>query len=134
MFLHSCLYPFAITLLAILILFVSNSFLSQNINSNLASNSTLRILQQQKKQYVTLLSFVMFLPAFWIYASFLSAKGAGDSGLIWLAATSWDAYAQHKYPSHRRWGYLTAHLVIVGLWIGGVYGLYLGYQAHSQFY
>jgi hypothetical protein len=76
----------------------------------------------------------MFLPALWIYASFLNAKGAGDSGLIWLAASAWDVYAQHKYPSQRRWGYLIALLVIVGLWIGGVYGLYIGYQAHSQFY
>ena len=134
MFLNSCLYPFAITLLAILLLFVSNSFMSQNINVNLASNATLTILKQQKQQNMVLISFVMFLPALWIYASFLSAKGAGDSGLIWLAASSWDAYAQHKYPSQRRWGYLIALLVILGLWLGGAYGLYVGYQAHSQLY
>lgn len=93
MFLNSCLYPFAISLLSILLLFINNSYINQKINSNLKSNATLTILKSQNQQNMALISFVMFLPALWIYASFLSAKGAGDSGLIWVVASTWDSYA-----------------------------------------
>ncbi len=130
MFLNSCLYPFAISLLSILLLFINNSYISQKINLHLKSNATLAILEAQKQQNMALISFAMFLPALWIYASFLSAKGAGDSGLIWVVASAWDSYAQHKYPNQKRWGYLVALLAIAGLWLGGAYGLFLGYQIH----
>jgi glutathione S-transferase len=130
MFLNSCLYPFAISLLAILLLFINNSYISQKINSYLKSNATITILNAQKQQNMALISFSMFLPALWIYASFLSAKGAGDSGLIWIVATIWDSYAQHQYPNQKRWGYFIALLAIAGLWMGGAYGLFLGYQIH----
>ncbi len=130
MFLNSCLYPFAISLLSILLLFINNSYISQKINLHLKSNATLAIIEAQKQQNMALISFAMFLPALWIYASFLSAKGAGDSGLIWVVASAWDSYAQHKYPNQKRWGYLVALLAIAGLWLGGAYGLFLGYQIH----
>lgn len=130
MFLNSCLYPFAISLLSILLLFINNSYISQKINLHLKSNATLAILEAQKQQNMALISFAMFLPALWIYASFLSAKGAGDSGLIWVVASIWDSYAQHRYPNQKRWGYLVALLAIAGLWLGGAYGLFLGYQIH----
>jgi glutathione S-transferase len=130
MFLNSCLYPFAISLLSILLLFINNSYISQKINLHLKSNATLAILEAQKQQNMALISFVMFLPALWIYASFLSAKGAGDSGLIWVVASIWDSYAQHRYPNQKRWGYLVALLAIAGLWLGGAYGIFLGYQIH----
>lgn len=130
MFINSCLYPFAISLLSILLLFINNSYISQKINSHLKSNATLSVIEAQKQQNMALISFAMFLPALWIYASFLSAKGAGDSGLIWVVATIWDTYAQQKYPNQKRWGYLIALLAIAGLWLGGAYGLFLGYQIH----
>ena len=130
MFLNSCLYPFAISLLSILLLFINNSYISQKINLHLKSNATLAILEAQKQQNMALISFVMFLPALWVYASFLSAKGAGDSGLIWVVASIWDSYAQHRYPNQKRWGYLVALIAIAGLWLGGAYGIFLGYQIH----
>jgi len=131
MFLDSCLYPFAISLLAVLWLFVNNTLLSQTISSNLSSNVTLTILNSLRHQNATLINFAMFIPALWIYASFLSAKGAGDSGLIWILASAWDSYAHNQYPNHRRWGYLISLLVVAGLWLGGAYGLFLGYQIHT---
>jgi hypothetical protein len=131
MFLDSCLYPFAITLLAVLWLFVNNTLLSQTISSNLSSNATLTILNLLRHQNAALINFAMFIPALWIYASFLSAKGAGDSGLIWIFASAWDSYAHNQYPNHRRWGYLISLLVVAGLWLGGAYGLFLGYQIHA---
>ena len=56
---------------------------------------------------------------------------AGDSGLIWIVASAWDSYAHNKYPSQKRWGHLISLLVVAGLWLGGAYGLFLGYQIHS---
>lgn len=131
MFLDSCLYPFAISLLAVLWLFINNTLLSQTISSNLSSNTTLTILNSLRHQNAALINFAMFIPALWIYASFLSAKGAGDSGLIWILASSLDSYAHNQYPNHRRWGYLISLLVVAGLWLGGAYGLFLGYQIHA---
>ena len=131
MFINSCIYPFAITLLAVLWLFFNNALLSQPISSNLSSNATFTILNSLRHQNAALINFTMFIPALWIYASFLSAKGAGDSGLIWIFASAWDSYAHNQYPNHRRWGYLISLLVVAGLWLGGAYGLFLGYQIHS---
>jgi hypothetical protein len=131
MFINSCIYPFAITLLAVFWLFFNNALLSQTISSNLSSNATFTILNSLRHQNAALINFTMFIPALWIYASFLSSKGAGDSGLIWIVASAWDSYAHHRYPHHKRWGYLVSLLVVAGLWLGGAYGLFLGYQIHS---
>lgn len=131
MFINSCIYPFSITLLAVLWLFVNNTLLSQTVSSNLSSNATFTILNSLRHQNTAIINFTMFVPALWIYASFLSAKGAGDSGLIWILSSAWDSYVHHRYPNHKRWGYLISLLVVAGLWLGGAYGLFLGYQIHS---
>lgn len=131
MFLNSCLYPFAISLLAVLWLFLNSGCPGQKIDSSLSSDQVTQILKSLKKQTMSVTSFAMFLPSLWIYASFLSAKGAGDSGLIWLIASSWDSYAQNKYPNQKRWGYMIALLATAGLWVGGLYGLVTGNKVHA---
>jgi len=88
MFLNSCLYLFAISLLSVFWLFVNNTLLSHTISSNLSSNATFTILNSLRHQNAALINFAMFIPALWIYASFLSSKGAGDSGLIWIVASA----------------------------------------------
>ena len=130
MFLNSCLYPFAISLLAVLWLFINNTLLSQSITRNLNSHSTSIILKSLKQQNSAILNFTMFIVALWIYGSFLSPKGAGDSGLIWIIASTYDSFAYFKYPNHKRWGYLISLLVVAGLWLGAAYGLFLGYEIH----
>jgi len=80
---------------------------------------------------MSIISFAMLIPSLWIYSSFLNVKGAGDSGLIWLIASTYDTYAQRKYPNHKRWGYMVALLATAGLWAGGLYGLLMGYKIHS---
>lgn len=130
MFLNSCLYPFSISLLSVLWLFMANGYLYVTIAKKFNSDEITNTLKLQSQQIMVLSSFAMFLPSLWIYASFLSAKGAGDSGLIWLIASSWDLYAQQKFPTQKRWGYFVALLAIAGLWLGSVYGLALGYQIH----
>jgi len=131
MFLNSCLYPFAISLLAVLWLFLSSRCPCQKIEGNLSNDQISKILKSINQQNMSLISFAMFLPSLWIYASFLSAKGAGDSGLIWLLASSWDSYAQRKCPNQKRWGFMIALLATAGLWAGGVYGLIMGYRVHA---
>lgn len=131
MFLNSCLYPFAITLLAVLWLFIANSCQVVSFFKNFSGDDINHMLKTQRQQNMTLISFAMFVPSLWIYASFLSLKGAGDSGLIWLIASSWDVYAQQKFPTQKRWGYLISLLAITGLWLGSAYGLILSYQIHS---
>jgi hypothetical protein len=131
MFLNSCLYPFAISLLAVLWLFLNNGCPYQKIDHDLSSEQIANILKSLKQQNTSLTSFAIFLPSLWIYSSFLSVKGAGDSGLIWLVASSWDSYAQKKYPNSKRWGFMIALLANAGLWIGGLYGLLIGYKIHG---
>lgn len=131
MFVNSCLYPFAISLLAVLWLFINNALLSQSITRNLNSHSSSSILKTLMHQNSATVNFSMFIITLWIYASFLSAKGAGDSGLIWIIASTYDSFACIKHPNHKRWGYLVSLLVTFGLWFGGAYGLILGYEIHS---
>ncbi len=131
MYLNSCLYPFAISLLAVLWLFITTASLSQNIKPNSYAIEMDSILKAYKQNVTALTSFALFLPSLWIYASFLSTKGAGDSGLIWLVASSFDTYVQIKCPNRKRWGYLIALLAIGGLWLGGAYGLFVGYKIHA---
>ena len=131
MFFYSCLYPFAISLVAVLWLFLSSRCPSQKIEDNLSNEKIAKILKSIDHQNMALLNFAIFLPSLWIYASFLNVKGAGDSGLIWLIASSWDSYAQRKFPNQKRWGFMIALLATAGLWIGGLYGLFIGYRVHA---
>lgn len=131
MFLNSCLYPFVISLLAVLWLFFNSSCPCQTIDANLTNDQITKTLESLKQQNMSLISFVMFIPSLWIYSSFLNVKGAGDSGLIWLIASTYDSYAQRNYPNKKRWGYIIALLATAGLWAGGLYGLFMGYKIHG---
>lgn len=66
----------------------------------------------------------MFLPVLWLCAIFLSDKGAGDSGLIWLIARVWYAIAYQLNPAKRGLGFIISILVIVGLGAGAAYGIF----------
>ncbi len=126
MFFNSCLYPFSIALLAILWLLVSNHSVlctCKKMHEELSQ-------QAIQSHLASLTSFVAFIPALFIYASFLSAKGAGDSGVIWLVASFVDSYAQCKCKHPKRWGFMIALLVTVALWIGGAYGIWQAYGVH----
>ena len=75
-------------------------------------------------QLNTIENVMMFLPALWIYAFFLSDKGAGDSGMIWLVARIWYAIAYQVNPSKRGLGFIISILVILGLCLGAAYGIW----------
>jgi len=130
MFVDSCLYPFAITLAALLWLFVNHVLFDNKVTAKLTHNLTSNTLRLLTRQNEILVNVVLFIPALWIYASFLSTKGAGDSGLIWLVASVSDSYFFYKNPNRKRLGYIISLLALLGLWCGGVYGLFLNYQIH----
>lgn len=75
-------------------------------------------------QLNTIENVLMFLPALWLYAVFLSDKGAGDSGAIWLIARVWYAIAYQVNPAKRGLGFIISILVIAGLWAGATYGIF----------
>lgn len=75
-------------------------------------------------QLNTIENVLMFLPALWLYAVFLSDKGAGDSGVIWLIARVWYAIAYQVNPAKRGLGFIISILVIAGLWAGAAYGIF----------
>ena len=75
-------------------------------------------------QLNTIENVLMFLPALWLYAVFLSDKGAGDSGAIWLIARVWYAIAYQVNPAKRGLGFIISILVIAGLWAGAAYGIF----------
>jgi glutathione S-transferase len=59
-----------------------------------------------------------------LYAIFLSDKGAGDSGAIWLIARVWYTIAYQVNPAKRGLGFIISILVIAGLWAGAAYGIF----------
>ena len=75
-------------------------------------------------QLNTIENVMMFLPVLWLYAIFLSEKGAGYFGLIWLVARVWYAITYQSDPAKRALGFVVSVLVIIGLWAGAAYGIY----------
>ena len=78
-------------------------------------------------QQNTLESVIMFLPALCLYALLSGDKGAGIAGSIWIIGRLWYAVAYQRDPAKRGMGFMISFLMIVGLWIGATYGLFLQY-------
>ena len=75
-------------------------------------------------QMNTIENVLLFFPALWLYAIFIGDKGAGDSGVIWLVARVWYAFAYQHNPAKRGLGFLISILVVAGLWTGAAYGIF----------
>lgn len=74
-------------------------------------------------QMNTLESFVIFIPSLWLYAIYMSDKGAGVAGLLWIVGRIWYADSYEKDPKKRGPGFLISMLTTMGLWLGAVYGM-----------
>ena len=74
-------------------------------------------------QMNTLESFVIFIPSLWLYAIYMSDKGAGVAGLLWIVGRIWYADAYEKDAKKRGPGFLISMLTTIGLWLGAVYGM-----------
>jgi glutathione S-transferase len=78
-------------------------------------------------QMNTLESFVIFIPSLWLYAIYMSDKGAGLAGLLWIIGRIWYADSYEKDAKKRGSGFLISMLTTIGLWLGAVYGMVICY-------
>ena len=74
-------------------------------------------------QMNTLENFVIFIPSLRLYAIYMSDKGAGVAGLLWIVGRVWYADSYEKDAKKRSPGFLISMLTTIGLWLGAVYGM-----------
>jgi len=74
-------------------------------------------------QMNTLENAALMLPALWLYAGLIGDKGAGVTGLVWIAGRVWYAMAYQKDPAKRGGGFTVAFLAFAGLWFGAAWGV-----------
>jgi glutathione S-transferase len=74
-------------------------------------------------QMNTLEQMALFLPALWLYATYVSDRGAAVGGLIWVVGRVIYAIAYTRDPTARGPGAMITLLASVGLWLGAAYGV-----------
>jgi glutathione S-transferase len=74
-------------------------------------------------QMNTLEQMALFLPALWLYAAFVSDRGAAVGGLIWVVGRVIYALAYTRDPASRGPGAMITLFASVGLWLGAAYGV-----------
>jgi glutathione S-transferase len=74
-------------------------------------------------QMNTLEQMALFLPALWLYAAYVSDRGAAVGGLIWVVGRVIYALAYVLDPASRGPGAMVTLLATAGLWLGAAYGV-----------
>ena len=74
-------------------------------------------------QMNTLEQMALFLPALWLYAAYVSDRGAAVGGLVWVVGRVIYALAYTRDPASRGPGAMITLFASVGLWLGGAYGV-----------
>lgn len=74
-------------------------------------------------QMNTVEQMVFFLPALWLYATFLSDQGAAVGGLIWVIGRAVYAVSYLDAPEKRGPGMAISMLAQIGLFLGAAFGL-----------
>jgi glutathione S-transferase len=74
-------------------------------------------------QMNTLEQMALFLPALWLYAAYVSDRGAAVGGLIWVVGRVVYALAYVRDPASRGPGAMVTLLATAGLWLGAAYGV-----------
>ena len=74
-------------------------------------------------QMNTLESTMMFLPALWVFASFLSTQWAAIVGAAWLLGRAWYAIGYQREAAARSKGFLVSIVSVGVLTLGGLYGV-----------
>jgi len=77
-------------------------------------------------QMNTLENTVIFLPALWLCALFVSPAVATALGGIWLVGRVWYAVAYLREPKSRGGGFVLAFVAWAGLMIGAAWGVLRG--------
>ena len=74
-------------------------------------------------QMNTLEQMALFLPALWLYAAYVSDRGAAVGGLIWAVGRVIYALAYVRDPASRGPGTMISLIAAAGLWLGAAYGV-----------
>jgi glutathione S-transferase len=74
-------------------------------------------------QMNTVEQMMLLLPALWLYAIYVSDRGAAIGGLIWVAGRVIYARAYLADPATRGPGAIITVLASAGLWLGAAYGV-----------
>lgn len=74
-------------------------------------------------QMNTLEGTLMFLPALWVYAMYVSNQWAAIIGAIWLIGRAWYAIGYQREAAARSKGFLVSISSIAILTLGGLYGV-----------
>lgn len=74
-------------------------------------------------QQNTVEQLVLFLPALWLFAWYISPVWAGVLGILWSVARVFYALCYYREPSRRGAGFVAAFFVVVILWLGSLFGI-----------
>jgi len=74
-------------------------------------------------QLNTLEQFIVFLPALWMCAFFLSDRWAAIGGVAWVVGRIIYALGYYKDPAKRGFGFMLSLIASVGLMVGAAVGL-----------
>ena len=66
---------------------------------------------------------VIFLPALWLFASYVSGLWAGALGAVWIAARVWYAAAYQQDAGKRAPPFIVAAIAFVALALGAAWGV-----------
>lgn len=79
-------------------------------------------------QMNTLENAVLFLPALWLFAAFVSGLWSAALGAVWLAARVWYAIAYLQDPARRGPAFGLSMLVFGILTLGAAWGVVKGFM------
>jgi glutathione S-transferase len=120
-------YTAAVTLIALLVYFliigaVARARAQYGIKAPAVTGNE-HFERAYRIQMNTLEQMALFLPALWLYAAYVSDRGAAVCGLIWVVGRVVYALAYTRDPAARGPGAMITLLASVGLWLGGAYGV-----------
>jgi glutathione S-transferase len=73
----------------------------------------------------TLEQLVLFLPALWLFSVYVSERGAGIIGAVWLIGRVVYAWGYYRDPAKRMPGFIIATAATVALLVGALIGIVL---------
>src|SRR5271154_4182263 len=120
-------YTAAVTLLALLVYFlitgsVARARAKYGVKAPAVTGNE-HFERAYRVQMNTLEQMALFLPALWLYAAYVSDRGAAVGGLIWVVGRVIYALAYVRDPASRGPGAMISLIAAAGLWLGAAYGV-----------
>jgi glutathione S-transferase len=120
-------YTAAVTLVALLVYFlVTGSVARARAQYGVKAPAVVgneHFERAYRVQMNTLEQMALFLPALWLYAVYVSDRGAAIGGLIWVVGRVIYALAYTRDPASRGPGAIISLVASAGLWLGAAYGV-----------